>query len=60
MKEHLDKSSKKRVIQMLISHFYSKSLFEAEETNAEGFAKECAVVTHYRLKMIQTIKETNS
>ncbi len=27
-----------------------KSLFEAEETNAEGFAKECAVVTHYRLK----------
>ncbi|MEM7162266.1 MAG: proline--tRNA ligase [Bacteroidota bacterium] len=27
-----------------------KSLFEAEEKNAEGFAKECAVVTHYRLK----------
>lgn len=27
-----------------------KSLFEAEEANAEGFAKECAVVTHYRLK----------
>ncbi|MDN6280319.1 MAG: proline--tRNA ligase [Psychroflexus sp.] len=27
-----------------------KHLFEAEETNAEGFAKECAVVTHYRLK----------
>ena len=27
-----------------------KSLFEAEERNAEGFAKECAVVTHYRLK----------
>jgi prolyl-tRNA synthetase len=25
-------------------------LFEAEEANAEGFAKECAVVTHYRLK----------
>jgi prolyl-tRNA synthetase len=25
-------------------------LFEAEEKNAEGFAKECAVVTHYRLK----------
>ena len=23
-----------------------KSLFEAEEKNAEGFAKECAVVTH--------------
>lgn len=30
--------------------FIPKSLFEAEETNAEGFAKECAVVTHYRLK----------
>jgi prolyl-tRNA synthetase len=29
--------------------FVPKSLFEAEETNAEGFAKECAVVTHYRL-----------
>ena len=25
-------------------------MFEAEEKNAEGFAKECAVVTHYRLK----------
>jgi prolyl-tRNA synthetase len=25
-------------------------LFEAEEKNAEGFAKECAIVTHYRLK----------
>ncbi len=30
--------------------FVPKSLFEAEETNAEGFAKECAIVTHYRLK----------
>jgi len=30
--------------------FVSKSLFEAEEKNAEGFAKECAVVTHYRLQ----------
>jgi prolyl-tRNA synthetase len=28
-----------------------KSLFEKEEENAEGFAKECAVVTHYRLKV---------
>lgn len=27
-----------------------KSLFEAEEQNASGFAKECAIVTHYRLK----------
>ena len=30
--------------------FVPKSLFEAEEKNAQGFAKECAVVTHYRLK----------
>ena len=29
--------------------FVPKSLFEAEEKNAKGFAKECAVVTHYRL-----------
>jgi prolyl-tRNA synthetase len=27
-----------------------KKLFEAEEKNAEGFAKECAIVTHHRLK----------
>jgi len=30
--------------------FVPKKLFEAEEKNAEGFAKECAVVTHYRLQ----------
>ena len=30
--------------------FVPKSLFEAEEKNAAGFAKECAIVTHYRLK----------
>src|SRR6185436_19622163 len=30
--------------------FVPKSLFEAEEKNAEGFAKECAIVTHYHLK----------
>jgi prolyl-tRNA synthetase len=36
--------------------FVPKSLFEAEEKNAEGFAKECAVVTHYRLKSDPTQK----
>lgn len=36
--------------------FIPKSLFEAEEKNAEGFAKECAVVTHYRLKNHPTEK----
>ena len=30
--------------------FVPKSLFETEEKNAEGFAKECAIVTHYRLE----------
>ena len=30
--------------------FVPKSLFEAEEKNAQGFAKECAIVTHYRLQ----------
>jgi prolyl-tRNA synthetase len=30
--------------------FVPKSFLEKEEGHAEGFAKECAVVTHYRLK----------
>ncbi|NNE67358.1 MAG: proline--tRNA ligase [Pyrinomonadaceae bacterium] len=30
--------------------FVPKSYLELEEEHAEGFAKECAVVTHYRLK----------
>jgi prolyl-tRNA synthetase len=36
--------------------FVPKSMFEAEEQNAEGFAKECAIVTHYRLKHDPTTK----
>ncbi|MBK8467206.1 MAG: proline--tRNA ligase [Chloracidobacterium sp.] len=31
--------------------FVPKSFLEKEEEHAEGFAKECAVVTHYRLKV---------
>src|ERR1043165_1740223 len=31
--------------------FVPKSFLEKEEQQAEGFAKECAVVTHYRLKL---------
>ena len=31
--------------------FVPKSFLEKEEGHAEGFAKECAVVTHYRLKI---------
>jgi len=30
--------------------FVPKSMFEAEEKNAEGFAKNCEIFTHYRLK----------
>src|SRR4051794_18887884 len=32
--------------------FIPKSFFAKEEAMAEGFAKECAVVTHYRLKAV--------
>jgi prolyl-tRNA synthetase len=32
--------------------FIPKSFFSREEEMAEGFAKECAVVTHYRLKSV--------
>lgn len=31
--------------------FIPKSFFEKEAKHVEGFAKECAVVTHYRLKI---------
>src|SRR5215218_11091661 len=30
--------------------FIPKSFFSKEASHIEGFAKECAVVTHYRLK----------
>ncbi|MEL0300521.1 MAG: proline--tRNA ligase [Flavobacteriaceae bacterium] len=51
MKEELDKKFKGTGHQnAYFPLFVPKSLFEAEEKNAEGFAKECAVVTHYRLK----------
>ncbi|MCH1417234.1 MAG: proline--tRNA ligase [Flavobacteriaceae bacterium] len=51
MKEELDKKFKATGHQnAYFPLFVPKSLFEVEEKNAEGFAKECAVVTHYRLK----------
>ena len=51
MKEELNKKFKATGHQnAYFPLFVPKSLFEAEEKNAEGFAKECAVVTHYRLK----------
>src|SRR5205809_2989213 len=51
MQQQLDKMFKQTGHQnAYFPLFIPKSLFEAEEKNAEGFAKECAVVTHYRLK----------
>ena len=51
MRDQLDKMFKETGHQnAYFPIFVPKSLFEAEEKNAEGFAKECAVVTHYRLK----------
>lgn len=51
MRDELDKRFKETGHQnAYFPLFVPKSLFEAEEKNAEGFAKECAVVTHYRLK----------
>lgn len=51
MRDELDKKFKETGHQnAYFPIFVPKSYFEAEEKNAEGFAKECAVVTHYRLK----------
>ncbi len=36
--------------------FVPRSFLEKEEGHAEGFAKECAVVTHYRLKVDPSAK----
>ena len=57
MKDILDKMFKETGHQnAYFPIFVPKSYFEAEEKNAEGFAKECAVVTHYRLKADPTQK----
>lgn len=51
MQQELDKKFKETGHQnAYFPLFVPKSMFEAEEKNAEGFAKECAIVTHYRLK----------
>ena len=51
MRDQLDKMFKETGhVNAYFPLFVPKSLFEAEEANAEGFAKECAIVTHYRLK----------
>jgi len=51
MKDELDRQFKETGHQnAYFPIFVPKSMFEAEEKNAEGFAKEAAIVTHYRLK----------
>ena len=51
MKEQLDKMFKETGHEnAYFPLFIPKSFFSKEASHVEGFAKECAVVTHYRLK----------
>ena len=51
MKDQLDSMFKETGhVNAYFPLFVPKSFLEKEEGHAEGFAKECAVVTHYRLK----------
>lgn len=51
MKQYLDTRFKETGHQnAAFPLFIPKSFFEKEADHVEGFAKECAVVTHYRLK----------
>ncbi len=51
MKEELDKRFKETGHQnAYFPLFIPKSFFSKEAAHVDGFAKECAVVTHYRLK----------
>ncbi|NBO58666.1 MAG: proline--tRNA ligase [Chitinophagia bacterium] len=51
MKDQLDRMFKETGhVNAYFPLFVPKSFLEKEEGHAEGFAKECAVVTHYRLK----------
>ena len=57
MQAQLDKMFKKTGhVNAYFPLLIPKSFFEKEEKNAEGFAKECAVVTHYRLKVDENRK----
>ncbi len=54
MKEQLDKMFKETGHQnAYFPLFIPKSYFTKEASHVDGFAKECAVVTHYRLKTNQ-------
>ena len=57
MRDALDKMFKDTGHQNAYFPCLFQKFFEKEEGHAEGFAKECAVVTHYRLKQILIKKE---
>ena len=51
LQEELDKMFKKTGhMNAYFPLFIPKSFFSKEATHVDGFAKECAIVTHYRLK----------
>lgn len=51
MQQHLDSMFKETGhVNAYFPLFIPKSFFSKEASHVEGFAKECAVVTHYRLK----------
>lgn len=51
MQQHLDQMFKDTGhVNAYFPLFIPKSFFSKEASHVEGFAKECAVVTHYRLK----------
>ena len=51
MQQYLDKMFKDTGhVNAYFPLFIPKSFFSKEASHVEGFAKECAVVTHYRLK----------
>lgn len=51
MQQVLDRKFKEKGVEnAYFPLFVPKSFLEKEEGHAEGFAKECAIVTHYRLK----------
>ena len=51
MQQQLDKEFKKTGVQnAYFPLLIPKSFFSREAEHVQGFAKECAVVTHYRLK----------
>jgi prolyl-tRNA synthetase len=58
MKEVLDKKFKDTGhVNAYFPLFIPKSYLNKEAAHVEGFAKECAVVTHYRLKLDEKTKE---